>query len=126
MVLLIFQTLMPYLNDYIPSSLVLGQSMHTGGYNPTMTVEQTVMVYEVSAALVEMTLFMDDLQRAAAVQDTRESRSFVLAKKQQGQQNYNISLQLAIATLGYLESFIACLHSWFEKQEYLEIPPEVL
>jgi hypothetical protein len=125
MTLLTFQALQPFLNDYIPPNTVLIDApVHMDGYNPTTAVSQTLAVYECLVALVEMNMFLEDIKRAAAVQDSQESRPLVLAKK--NLESHDHTLQTAIASLEVMETFRNCLRRWFEKSQYKFIPAEVL
>lgn len=125
MTLLIFQALQPFLNDYIlPNRILTDAPVHMDGYNPTATVSQTLVVFECLVALVEMNMFLEDIKRAAAVQDSQESRPLVLARKSLESPDY--TLKSAIASLEVMESFRNCLRRWFEKNQYKSIPAEVL
>jgi hypothetical protein len=122
--LLTFQTLQPFLNDYIPlNTFLTGPTVHMEGYNAGATVSQTLVVYELLVALVEMNMFLEDIKRSAAVQDSRESHPLVLARK--NLESNDISLHSAISSLRVLETFRNCLHRWFEKGQYKSIPAKV-
>jgi hypothetical protein len=123
--LLTLQALQPFLNDYIPAHTVLtGPPVHMDGYNPTTTTSQTLVVYECLVALVEMSIFLEDIKHAAAVQDSRELRPLVLARK--NLESHDHSLKSAIASLEVMETFRNCLCRWFEKSQYKSIPADVL
>jgi hypothetical protein len=117
--------LQPFLNDYIsPHAVLTNAPEHMDGYNPTTAVQQSLVVYECLVALVEMNMFLEDVKRAAAVQDSKESRPLVLAKRKLAIQDH--SFQTAIASLEVMETFRNCLRRWFEKNQYKSIPAEVL
>jgi len=94
-----------------------------GGYNESATISQTQVVYECLVALVEMNMFLENIKRAAAVQDSRESRPLVLARKNLESKDH--LLQSAIASFQILETFRNCLRRWFEKSQYKSIPGAV-
>jgi len=98
--------------------------MPTGSYNLSLPLARLLLVYDLSVAITEMALFMNDVQRAAAAQESRELRPLVLAKKLRLDRDY-AALPAAMASLQFLESFKNCLRDWFKKKEYLVITNEV-
>jgi hypothetical protein len=114
------------MNDFIPRNAFMGHEpiVRTGGFSQKAGLFQTMVVYELLAALVEMRLFMQEVKQAAAIQDSRESRPLVLARKE-ALTSHDISLRPAIASMKFLKSFKRCLKGWFEKKEYIYIPPTV-
>jgi len=122
LVLLTLQMLLPSLNDYIPPNP--NPDPPTGSYNPTLPLDQALLVYDLSVAFTDMTLFMDDVQRAAGAQEIRELRPLVLAKKLRLKRDY-VLLPAAAASLQFLEGFKSCLRDWFKTKESIIITAEV-
>ena len=120
--LLILQILLPSLNDYIPPNPNPGPPM--ASCNQSLAPAQALLVYDLLVAFTRMTLFMDDVQRAAGAQEIRELRPLVLAKKLQLKRDY-VSLPAATASLQFLESVKNCLRDWFKTKESAIITTEV-